>query len=269
MAIVNRYLSAQAGGTKALRFDMGTRCGARVRGHPGRVRCPGPHAEYKDNFRAVAQAVRGALGDQGGPRNAIVLADALSGIGIEHGLAETITGAARRAARRRQPAQPRRADRDRVHRTTPSRPARARAGSGPRASCTRSRTRSARSSGARRTPPSPPVSRARSTATAGRARTSCVTPRTTGAASQLRNDCAPLPGTITRQLRLRPRRLLQPRAGARQLPRHPLEHVRLGVHGRLRHARAGLRRRGRGDPGGARPDDRADDRRAPLGAARR
>ncbi|MDA0169672.1 hypothetical protein OJ998_11310 [Solirubrobacter taibaiensis] len=92
VAIVNRYLSAQAGGTKALRFDMGTRCGAGYADIQV-VSLPGPHAEYKDNFRAVAQAVRGALGDQGGPRNAIVLADGLSGIGTEHGLAETITGA--------------------------------------------------------------------------------------------------------------------------------------------------------------------------------
>ena len=37
--------------------------------------------------------MQGALGDQGGPRNAIVLADGLSRIGTEHGLAETITGA--------------------------------------------------------------------------------------------------------------------------------------------------------------------------------
>ena len=49
-------------------------------------RCPAPHAAYADDFRAVARAVQRALGDQGGPRNAVVLADALSGIGVEHGL---------------------------------------------------------------------------------------------------------------------------------------------------------------------------------------
>ena len=36
VAIVQRFLSAQDGGTKGLRFDMGTNCGAAVRRHPGR-----------------------------------------------------------------------------------------------------------------------------------------------------------------------------------------------------------------------------------------
>jgi len=91
VAIVNRYLSAQAGGTKGLRFDMGTRCGPQY-ADVQVVPLPGPHASYVDNFRAVAQEVQRALGDQGGPRNAIVLADGLSSVGTERGLAETITG---------------------------------------------------------------------------------------------------------------------------------------------------------------------------------
>ena len=45
------------------------------------------------------------------------------------------------------------------------------------------------------------------------------------------------------ELRLRPRRLLQPGARRGLLPRDALEHVRLGVPGRLRRGRAGLRRR--------------------------
>jgi len=93
VAIVNRYLSAQAGGTKGLRFDMGTRCGPQY-ADIQIVALPGAHASYVDNFRAVAQEVQRALGDQGGPRNAVVLADGLSSIGTERGLAETVTGAA-------------------------------------------------------------------------------------------------------------------------------------------------------------------------------
>ncbi|MBE2314647.1 hypothetical protein DVA67_001575 [Solirubrobacter sp. CPCC 204708] len=91
VALVNRYLGAQAGGTKALRFDMGTRCGRQFVDIQT-VALPGAHAEYADNFRAVAQAVQRVLGDLGGPRNAIVLADNLSATGSDHGLAETITG---------------------------------------------------------------------------------------------------------------------------------------------------------------------------------
>lgn len=91
VAIVNRYLSAQAGGNKGLRFDMGTRCGPRF-ADIQIVALPGPHAGYVDNFRAVAQEAQRALGDQGGPRNAVVLADSLPSVGTERGLAETITG---------------------------------------------------------------------------------------------------------------------------------------------------------------------------------
>lgn len=90
VTIVNRYLSAQAGGTKAIRFDMGTRCGPQY-ADIQLVPLPGAHAAYVDNFRAVADEVQRALGDQGGPRNAVVLADSLSSIGTERGLAETIT----------------------------------------------------------------------------------------------------------------------------------------------------------------------------------
>ncbi|MDA0181978.1 hypothetical protein OJ997_16865 [Solirubrobacter phytolaccae] len=91
VSIVNRYLAAQAGGTKALRFDMGTRCGPQYVDLQV-VALPGAHAAYVDNFRAVAQDVQKALGNQGGARNAVVLADSLSSIGSERGLAETITG---------------------------------------------------------------------------------------------------------------------------------------------------------------------------------
>jgi hypothetical protein len=91
VSIVQRFLSAQSGGTKALRFDMGTRCGPeyvdiRV------VQLPGPRSAYADNFGAISSAVRRALGNAGGPRNTIVLADGLAGSAQEYGLGETVMG---------------------------------------------------------------------------------------------------------------------------------------------------------------------------------
>src|SRR3954451_24797882 len=77
VAIVERFLSAQDGGTKAIRFDMGTRCGPAYVDIQT-VQLPGPRAAYADNFSAVSGAVQRALGPAGGPRNAVVLADGLS-----------------------------------------------------------------------------------------------------------------------------------------------------------------------------------------------
>jgi len=90
-AIVERYLSAQDGGTKAIRFDMGTSCGAKYVDIQV-VPLPGTQAQYKDNFGAIASVVQRALGNPGGPRNAIVLADGLSGSSQEYGLGETVMG---------------------------------------------------------------------------------------------------------------------------------------------------------------------------------
>ena len=64
-----------------------------------------------------------------------------------------------------------------------------------------------------------------------------------GAAHPMQQDCAGLPGRDPAELRLRPRRLLQPGAGRRLLPGDALEHLRVGVPGALRRDRAGLRRR--------------------------
>ena len=91
IATVQRFLSAQGGGTKAIRFDMGTRCGPEF-ADIQIVTLPGPHSAYAGDFRAVASAVKTALGDAGGPRNAVILADALSASGFEYGLAETLMG---------------------------------------------------------------------------------------------------------------------------------------------------------------------------------
>jgi hypothetical protein len=91
VAIVQRFLSAQDGGTKGLRFDMGTGCGAQYVDIQS-VQLPGARAGYADNFSAIAGAVQRALGAAAGPRNAIVLADGLAGSAQEYGLGETFMG---------------------------------------------------------------------------------------------------------------------------------------------------------------------------------
>ena len=91
VAVVQRFLSAQDGGTKALRFDMGTACGP-LYVDIQTVQLPGAGSSYADNFGAISQAVARSLGPAGGPRNTIVLADGLSGSATEYGLGETIMG---------------------------------------------------------------------------------------------------------------------------------------------------------------------------------
>src|SRR3954469_15133916 len=89
VAVIDRFLSAQDGGTKALRFDMGTRCGPQYVDIQV-VALPGPRSTYADNFNAIAGAVNRALGPAAGPRDAIVVADGLSGGSQEYGLGQTI-----------------------------------------------------------------------------------------------------------------------------------------------------------------------------------
>src|SRR4051812_34384153 len=91
-AVVERFLSAQDGGTKAIRFDMGTNCGPQYVDIQV-VPLPGPRSSYADNFGAISGAVDRALGAAAGPRDAIVLADGLSGGSQEYGLGETVMGA--------------------------------------------------------------------------------------------------------------------------------------------------------------------------------
>src|SRR5690349_18667731 len=92
VAIVQRFLSAQDGGTKALRFDMGTSCGPQY-ADIQIVPLPGTRAQYADNFGAISGAVQRALGATSTPRNTIVIADGLAGGTQEYGLGETIMGA--------------------------------------------------------------------------------------------------------------------------------------------------------------------------------
>ena len=91
VAVIERFLSAEDGGTKALRFDMGTRCGPQYVDIQT-VALPGPRSSFADNFSAVSNAVKSALGTTSTPRNAIVIADSLSGSTQEYGLGETIMG---------------------------------------------------------------------------------------------------------------------------------------------------------------------------------
>ena len=77
---------------------MGTRCGPQYVDIQV-VALPGPRAAFADNFGAITNAVRNALGASAAPRNTIVLADGLSGGSQEYGLGESIMGSVRRAVR--------------------------------------------------------------------------------------------------------------------------------------------------------------------------
>jgi hypothetical protein len=92
VAVVQRFLSAQDGGTKGIRFDMGTRCGPQYADIQV-VQLPGARASYVDNFSAIAGAVSNVLGSAAGPRDTIILADSLAGGAQEYGLGETVMGA--------------------------------------------------------------------------------------------------------------------------------------------------------------------------------
>jgi hypothetical protein len=91
VAVIQRFLSAEDGGTKALRFDMGTRCGPQFVDIQV-VPLPGPHSAYADNFSAISSAVHNALGATANVRDTIVMADGMSGSTQEYGLGETVMG---------------------------------------------------------------------------------------------------------------------------------------------------------------------------------
>ncbi|MGH2948168.1 MAG: hypothetical protein ACRDPC_18265, partial [Solirubrobacteraceae bacterium] len=91
VALVQRFLASQTGGAKALRIDMGTRCGPQYVDLQV-VHLSGPRAHYVDNFGAIAQEVAGRLGRATGPRNVVILADTLNGGGYDYGLGETVLG---------------------------------------------------------------------------------------------------------------------------------------------------------------------------------
>lgn len=78
VALIARFMSAQSGGLKAPRFDMGTACGPEYV-DAQRVTLPGTRSQYVNDFDAVQTAVAAQLNPApGGPRNAVILADTLS-----------------------------------------------------------------------------------------------------------------------------------------------------------------------------------------------
>jgi len=86
-SLVQRFLSSQTGGRKALRFDVGTSCGERFLDLMA-VRLDRSASEYEGDFHAVVSEVWAKLGNPGGPRDLVVLADGLAPGGA-YGEAET------------------------------------------------------------------------------------------------------------------------------------------------------------------------------------
>jgi hypothetical protein len=92
VALTERFLSAQDGGTKVIRFDMGTSCGPQYADIQV-VALPGPRAAYAGDFSAITNAVQTALGTSTAPRDTVILADGLAPSTAEYGLGETYMGA--------------------------------------------------------------------------------------------------------------------------------------------------------------------------------
>jgi hypothetical protein len=80
VSVVQRFLSAQSGGTKALRFDMGTGCSTEEVDITT-VQLPQPRTYYLDDFDRVrldTWAYFNARGGFAGPRDLMILADNLT-----------------------------------------------------------------------------------------------------------------------------------------------------------------------------------------------
>jgi hypothetical protein len=93
VALIQRFLASQSGGAKALRVDMGTSCGPQFVDIQV-VHLSGPRSQYVDNFSAIVREVEPRLGQTGGPRNVVILADTLNGGGYDYGLGENVLGTA-------------------------------------------------------------------------------------------------------------------------------------------------------------------------------
>ena len=243
-----RRLEGRAPGQRGDRPALPVRPGRRHEGAPLRhghrlrrrstwtsrsSRCPAPRAAYADNFSAISSAVQRALGAAGGPRNAVVLADGLSGghAGVRAGRDDH--GRLRRAAGRREHPQPRRATSILFSRDGAAAPGAARWGWWPEGFLHEmTHNLGAVQWGApHSTQPRRPAAAVRPLL-AGRRRHVLRRGRRCRArdAEGLRRP----PGRDPAELRLRPRRLLQPGAGRRLLPGDALEHLRLGVPGAVR-----------------------------------
>ena len=249
---------------------MGTRCGPQYVDIQV-VQLPGARAAYADNFSAISSAVQRALGAAGGPRNAVVLADSLSGCTQEYGLGETVMGA---TGERQGSAN--------VHnrggltsilfsRDGAAAPGTARlglvAGGLPARDDAQPRRR--------------PVGRAafdaaaparatrRSSATAGRAPTSCATSRTPAPRTRCRPTAPRCPGAIPQNYDCGRDDYFNPAPRRGLLPGDALEHLRQRLPGALRRGRPGLRRRPAVGARAARRDRRARRSPAARAAARR
>jgi hypothetical protein len=91
VALIQRFLASQSGGGKALRVDMGTRCGPQFADIQV-VHLSGPRSRYVDNFSAIVQEVEPRLGSSDGPRNVVILGDTLNGGTYDYGLGENVLG---------------------------------------------------------------------------------------------------------------------------------------------------------------------------------
>jgi hypothetical protein len=78
---IEQYLALQSGGRRALRFDMGTNCGAQYVDVQV-VALPQARAYYLDDFDRVADDVWAALSAPSGPRDVFILADGASSDGV-------------------------------------------------------------------------------------------------------------------------------------------------------------------------------------------
>jgi hypothetical protein len=77
VSVVQRFLSSQSGGRKALRFDMGTSCSDQEIDVTS-VRLPQPRSAYIDDFDSVEHDVRAALPDLPANWDLMILADSLT-----------------------------------------------------------------------------------------------------------------------------------------------------------------------------------------------
>jgi hypothetical protein len=83
---IQQFLALQSGGRRALRFDMGTNCGAQYVDVQV-VPLTQTRSYYLDDFDRISDDVNAALAPAGGARNVFILADGMSGNGV-YGIGE-------------------------------------------------------------------------------------------------------------------------------------------------------------------------------------
>jgi hypothetical protein len=83
---IQQFLALQSGGRRALRFDMGTNCGAQYVDVQV-VALTQPRSYYLDDFDRISNEVNATLAPAGGARNVFVLGDGMSSNGV-YGIGE-------------------------------------------------------------------------------------------------------------------------------------------------------------------------------------